>query len=235
MVIPADIEIRPDTDISPKERAEARDSFVQEFERQFSNWVDIARVCSDIERDKDYLLLGFSSYHAWLIDRAPRSRSYIYLVTNRYRELIVDIPEEELAQIPLGSAGVLKQLSSKIRQDPEVRKAARKKPSELRQAVRESHPEMHIEGLDARTLDFTESQAAVWDEMLACYRQMNNHSASAEEAAEWIASQWLDGPWEDSGYSNRERAKQIGSYDQEGRSDNPDWEALHGTTTTRFP
>src|SRR5882672_377315 len=96
-------------ELSPKERASARDSFVRAFERQWSDWTEIARVCCEIEDDKDYLLLGFHSFGSWVLQAAPRSRSYLYLVMGRYRELRPDISDEELAQISLGSAGVLRQ------------------------------------------------------------------------------------------------------------------------------
>lgn len=205
-----DVEVRSEQ-LTPTERATARDSFVRDFEAKFSDWVEIARVCLEVERDRDYEILGYRSFGSWIVAAAPRSRAYLYMVMGRYRELIADIPEEELAKIPLGSAGVLKQLSSKVRQDPEVRKAARKKPSELRQTIREKHPEQHMEGIDVRTLQFTDSQSGVFDEMLAAYRAMNNHESSAEEAVEYLCSGWLDAQWEDSGYSNRQRAVQIGT------------------------
>jgi hypothetical protein len=204
-------EIRTEFSLSPKERAAARDSFVRAFERQFSDWTEIARVAIAVERDKDYLLLGFQSWHAWLLAAAPRSRSYIYLVVGRYKELSPDIPDEDLAEIPITATGVLKSLSPAVRKLSNIRQAAKGTVQGLRQKIRQEHPDQHIEGLDARTLNFTESQAVIYDEMLAVYRVMNNHEASAEEAVEWIASQWLDGPWEDSGYSNRQRANQIGA------------------------
>ena len=195
--------------LTPKERAEARDAFVRAFDEQFSNWVSIAKCCADVKRDKDYELLGFETYGQWISNVAPRSRSYLYLVVGRYEELAPDIPDNELAQIPLGSAGILKQLSSKIRQSPKIRKAAKGKPSELRQVLKDSEPEQHVEALEVRTLRFTESQAIVFDEMLAGYQALNELQASAEEAVEWLASQWLDSPWEDSPHSNRQRAAQL--------------------------
>jgi hypothetical protein len=210
-----DIEIRPEGSLTPTQRAKARDCYVRDFERQFSDWASIAKCCIEVERDKDYLLLGFPSWHAWLLSAAPKSRSYIYLVVGRYKELIADIPEQELAQIPLGSAGVLKQLSPAVRRESKIRQAAKGKPSELRQAVKESFPEQHIEGLDSRMLNFTESQAAVYDEMLACHRAMNNPETSAEEIVEMLCADWLDATWDENApYSNRQRAQQLREMNQ---------------------
>ncbi len=195
--------------LTPKARAEARDSFVRAFDQQFSNWVSIAKCCVDVERDRDWEVLGFESYGQWITDAAPKSRSYLYLVIGRYKELIPDIPEKELEQIPLGSAGILKQLSSKVRKESKIRQAAKGKPSELRQVLKDSQPEQHIETLDVRTMRFTESQACLHDEALESYRVLNESEATAEELIEWLESQWLDSKWEDSPHSNRQRAAQM--------------------------
>lgn len=185
----ADIEIRPiDCDLTPKERAAARDSFVRSFERQFSDWSEIARVCCQVESDKDYALLGFHSFGAWLIEAAPRSRSYIYLVMGRYKELAPDISDEDLARIPLASTGVLKQLSSKVRQNPKLKSVAIKEPKELRKYIEENHPDQHIEGIVERKLRFTTSQ---WQRVEAVYEAylVADEGASLETFIEWLCSE----------------------------------------------
>lgn len=180
-------EIREHT-LSPRERAEARDARVREFERQFNDWVEIARCCIEVERDHDYKLLGFPSWHAWLLDAAPRSRSYIYLVVGRYKELIADIPEEELAQIPLGSAGVLETLASKIRQNPRVREAALKKPSAFRQVLEKEFPNQHIEPLVECRLRFKLSFWEVFETAFEKYK-LTDESATKEEFIEFLVSE----------------------------------------------
>ena len=183
-----DLEIRPESNLTPQERAAARDSFVRSFERQFSDWSEIARVCCQIEQDRDYVLLGFHSFGAWLIEAAPRSRSYIYLIMGRYKELAPDISDEELAQIPLESAGVLKQLSSKLRQNPELASVAIKEPKKLRQFIKEKHPEQHIEQIVEKRLRFTASQ---WERVEAAYEAylLMDEGASLEVFFEWLCSE----------------------------------------------
>src|SRR5215471_17767948 len=156
-----DIEIRPEATLTPAERARARDCRVREFDRQWSDWTDIARCCLDVKRDQDYIILGFTTWNAWLVDAAPRSRSYIYLAIGRYEELIHDIPEEELSKIPLGSAGVLRQLSSSVRKNPAVRAAAKGKPRELRKVLATEFKDQHIETVVEINLKFTASQWAI--------------------------------------------------------------------------
>lgn len=181
-------EIRTETDITPKERALARDSFVRSFERQFADWAEIARVCCQIEQDKDYHLLGFASFGAWLMQAAPRSRSYIYLVMGRYKELSPDISDEELAQIPLESAGVLKQLSPSVRRQSKVRQQAKGKASELIVTVQKDFPDQLIEGIVERRLKFTTSQ---WQRVEAAYEAylVTDEGASLETFIEWLVSE----------------------------------------------
>lgn len=187
MAIPADIEIHP-LELTAQERAAARHSFVISFERQFSDWAEIAKVCCQIEQDKDYLLLGFHSFGAWMMEAAPRSRSYLYLVMSRYKELAPDMSDEDLAKIPLESTAVLKQLSSKLRQNPELASVAIKKPKELRQYVQEKHPDQHVEGIVERRLKFTASQ---WDRVEATYEAylLTDEGASLETFIEWLCSE----------------------------------------------
>lgn len=185
-----DYEIRPEFNLSPKERALARDSFVRDFERRFSDWSEIARVCCEVERDKDWQLLGFKSYHAWLMEAAPRSRSYIYLVTGRYRELKDDFTDDELAQIDLDSTTTLRKLSSAVRRDPKVREAAKKKPRELRQVVIETHPEQHIEDVVEKTFKFESSAWDIIEQAFEKWREeQENPNVGMATFFEWLVSE----------------------------------------------
>jgi hypothetical protein len=193
MAVHADIEIRPDTDLTAQERAEARDAFVRSFERQFADWTEIAKVCIDVERDKDYLRLGFDSWHLWILKAAPMSRSYIYIVTNRYKELEKDIPADELRGISLGSAKVLESVSSKVRRDSNVRKAAKKKPKDLRAAIKKQYPDQHIEGIVERKFTFTFSQ---WEKIEGAYEAylLTDEGATFETFIEWMVTETTSEP-----------------------------------------
>ncbi len=191
MVVSCDFEVRPhETELSPQERASARDAFVREFERQFNDWVGIAKCCSDVDRDRDWEILGFSSWHAWILDAAPRSRSYIYLVVGRYKELAPDIPDAELERIPLGSAGILRQLSPAVRQDSKIRKAAQMRPSEFRQVIATEYPNQHVEPVVECRLRFVLS---AWERIQAAYEayKVLDESASLETFLEWAVSETL--------------------------------------------
>lgn len=184
-----DLEWR-ETTLSPQDRAIARDSYVREFERRFNDWSDIGRVCYEIERDKDYELLGFKSFHQWILVAAPKSRAYIYLVTGRYKELKADFTDEELAQIDLDSTNTLRRLPSAVRRDPIVREGAKKKPQEFRQIVQESHPEQMIEDVVEKQLKFSRSQWEVVEGAFESYKvRENDEYASLEDFVEWAITE----------------------------------------------
>jgi hypothetical protein len=170
------------------QRAQNRDQFVREFERQWADWTEIAKCCIDIDLDRDWALLGFHSFEAWLVNAAPRSRSYLYLVIGRYKELSIDLPPEELAQISLGSAGVLRQLPSSMRRDPEVQRQARKQPKEFRESLRERHPGQHIETIVEVKLKFTASAWNVVSAAFDAYRLVDE-TASMADFVEWMCSE----------------------------------------------
>lgn len=183
-----DIEIRPEHSMSPRQRAEWRDSCVREFERQWADWVSIAKICSDVERDKDYLTLGFTSWHAWLLNAAPRSRSYLYLVIGRYKELSTDISDDELALIPLGSAGILRKLSSSVRRSPAVRKAATQTPQRFAEELSKIEPNQMIEPIIEKRLRFSLSQWGVVESAYEAYKLIDE-TAALEDFIEWLVSE----------------------------------------------
>jgi hypothetical protein len=166
--------------LTPQERADSRDSRVRAFERQWADWTEIAKVCIDVERDKDYLLLGYPTWNAWIMAAAPCSRSYLYLVVGRYKELSVDIPEEELAQIPLGSAGVLKKLPSKIRQKQEVRESAKQRPEKFVADLQVMEPLQHLEAKIRKEVFFTASQWEIVAAKFEAYLLTDEHGTLAD-------------------------------------------------------
>jgi hypothetical protein len=176
------------SDSTAIERAQDRDAYVRDFDRRWGDWVPIAECCVNVERDRDWAMLGFSSFNEWLCDAAPRSRSYLYMVIGRYKELSPDMPPGELAQIPLGSAGVLRQLPASLRSDPEVREAAKRPPKEFRESLRESHPEQHIEEIVIVRLKFPMS---AWTVISAAYEayKLVDETASMSDFVEWLVSE----------------------------------------------
>jgi len=180
---------RPEWLLPPDERAQMRDRFVREFETQFSDWSAIARVCVDVDKDKDWKVLGYRSWDAWLQSAAPRSRSFIYLVVSHYKALSPDISDEELAEMPLASATVLKGVSSKARRDPKVQKSAHGRTKELRETIMREHPDQHLESVVTPKLKFSFSAWHKISDALEAY-QMVEPNATIESFMEFIVTEW---------------------------------------------
>jgi hypothetical protein len=209
-------EIREGFDVSPLERAKLRDLFVRQFEAQWADWTSIAKTCIAIDQDRDWELLGYRSFGHWIVDAAPRSRAYLYLVMGRYRELISDISEAELREISLGSAGVLKLLSPAARRQSKIRLAAKGKPAELRKVIHKEMPLEHIEETEVHSFHFESSAWERIEEAYEIWKTLNDPQASIEEFLEERCAEYADSSCGESGYSNRERAAQLASLPQAG-------------------
>lgn len=211
--------------LSPQERAEARDAYVRNFERQFADWTEIAKVCFEVERDKDYERLGYASWHQWLLATAPRSRSYIYLVTNRYKELSSDIPQEDLAKISLSAAEVLGKLPAPARRNHEIHVRARsRKVKQFRDEMDKEYPDSHIGAEVVMRLKFGLSQLEVIEDAWEAYRALEDETVSLGTFFEWVANDWLDGLAMDGITSRRmiwEKMKADANSHQERENDSP--------------
>jgi hypothetical protein len=202
--------------LTPKEQALTYDSRVREIDRIVrESWSELAAICIQV-RDKmlwKELPGKYTSFDAWLLDAAPVCRATVYRGMGVLSVLSKDVSPEDIAGMEIGNASILayEVSSSKVRRDPEIVAAAKshRHSKKLREVVKTKYPEQHLEDVVEKKFHFTASQAELFDEFLTCYRAMNNPNAPAEEAIEELCSSWLDTPWEDSGYSNRQRAEQI--------------------------
>lgn len=200
--------------LSPKERAEARDSYVRSFEAMWCNWSNIAKVCLQVKADEDWKLLGHHSWDAWIIAAAPRSRPYIYMAISRYTELSPEMTDEELSKIPLGTAGILTKVSRSKRRDPAVKKAAEKKPAEFLKDIEQIAPEEHLESTHRLVLNFEQS---AWDYIEKVYQKWQEvwdaPGASFEKFVEWMAAEqstWsLHVPKDDEGRQDDTPGKRL--------------------------
>lgn len=143
--------------------AKFRDNRVRELERQqISTWSEMAELCTLVEQQGDWKILGFDSYGQWLVDAAPQSRSTIYAARGILSEL-KEIPQEELRQIPPGNAKVLAKVPKAKRTKSMLQKAKEQRPAAFTAHVQEKHPELHIETLVPRKYKFEASQSTIID------------------------------------------------------------------------
>lgn len=125
-----------------------------------------------------------ASMSRWIHVACPRSFATVYAAMRDVEEL-KDIPEEHLAEVRACNIPTMKQLSTNVRNDPEVLAVAKSGGSEdLVNHVNEHHPEQHVERHKMLRLALEESLAEKWKE--AVKRAMQYGAHSEKEALELI-------------------------------------------------
>jgi hypothetical protein len=95
----------------------------------------------------------YTSFERWIVTAAPQSRSDAYAALRAVKELR-DIPREHLEAIPRCNVHILQSLSTAVRNEPEVLKAAREMSErEFVRHVQKHHPLQAIEA--RRKIQFT--------------------------------------------------------------------------------
>src|SRR5262245_61134413 len=87
-----------DTDMR---HAMASQRFVRagELDRVYiSTWQEMGQLALEAEENRDWELLGYTSFNSWREAAFPKSRAVVYAAWNAVKELR-DIPAEDLKQI----------------------------------------------------------------------------------------------------------------------------------------
>lgn len=126
------------------------------------------------------------SFHRWVQIAAPRAHATCYAAL-RDVEALQDMPDGEVAQIPASNFPVVRQLSTQVRNDPQVIEAIKSKPTDgLVEHIRKNHPEQHIEHTTVKRFRLEESAAEKIEEAL---KMAQLHGARNEaEALEMMAA-----------------------------------------------
>jgi hypothetical protein len=174
--------------------ARRHDQRVRDIERLVTaSWVELAEISIQVRDHEEWNLLGFHSFNAWLLDAAPRSRAMIYSAIGLLEEL-TDVSREDLRQIGIGNAHILKKLPRASRTNERVISAAKAQtPRDLLRTVTQTHPEHHLEAWVNPRLRFQVSQwAAIQEAIEECMAQYDGEITTREEALECIAAEWLE-------------------------------------------
>lgn len=172
--------------------AKCHDARIREIERTIAGaWSEMAEIAVQVRDNEEYLLLGFHSFGAWLSDAVPRSRSTVYAAIGLLEEL-KDVPMEDLRQIGIGNAGILKSLSTGARRRQDVLEAAKvHQPRDFASLVSETVPESHLEPYVNPRFRFTVSQWKVIQEAIEqVIEQYDGEIKSREEALEALCAEW---------------------------------------------
>jgi hypothetical protein len=173
-------------------RARTHDLKARELDRVLaSTWVTLGMICLAVRDNKEFQLLGFRSFDAWLEDACPRSRSVVYAALGALAEL-KDIPAEDLKEIPHSTAHVLKKLPRVMRADPEIiQDAKRLTTKEFSRKVKRQAPDLHLEDFVTRQFHFSETQEQVIDQAIVVVRKEYGEDISEEMALELVCVEWL--------------------------------------------
>ncbi|MGA9668282.1 MAG: hypothetical protein WBQ94_03695 [Terracidiphilus sp.] len=127
------------------------------------------------------------SFSRWVRVCAPLSVSTCYQAMRAVEELS-DVPDEEVAKITSSNFPVVLQLSSQVRNDPQVLKAAQtESTTKLVEHIQQHHPSQHLETRELLRFRPSTSAAAKIKETL-CYAQMKG-ATTLDEALEYVCAE----------------------------------------------
>lgn len=134
----------------------------------------------------------YTSMESWIMRAAPQSRSDAYAALRAVKDLR-DIPRQHLEAVPRCNVSILQSLSTAVRNDPEVLKAAKDLPErEFIRKIQQDWPNQHIEERRLLHMKPTKSASVVIE--TAIRRAMVVEGVTArEQALEAICVEYLQG------------------------------------------
>lgn len=118
-------------------------------------------------------------------------RSTLYAAMRDVQELLPDVSAADLAQIPQSNFRAFKQLSTAVRRDPAVLKAAKGRTEALVAHVKKHHTDQHLEADTMFRVPLNETQLA--DVEAALEKAMARGCGSRSEALWMLAVDYLSG------------------------------------------
>lgn len=128
---------------------------------------------------------GCTSFTSWVRSAAPRAYSTAHQYLREVTELS-DIPDAHLSQIRGENVDTVMQLSTAVRNDPEVLVQAQTQPNEeFVESIRQNHPEQALE--HRRALRFVAEESAAKKIEEALDRALDHGASNRNDALELLA------------------------------------------------
>lgn len=125
------------------------------------------------------------SFSRYLKIACPYACSTVYAAL-RDVESLQDVPADELAQIPQSNIATMKQLSTQVRAQPAILKAAQTQRTEaFVETVRRAHPDQHLSRRSAFRFNPTEEQRAEIEEAVDLAIQRGDATCKEEAIFMW--------------------------------------------------
>src|ERR1035438_7515644 len=180
---------------SRQTRAEFCTEYLKRFEKSCNDWVELANILLEVEREELFLALGFKNWDEWAMKNAPASHRLCYAIKARYKALSgAGLTDSELKLLPPETAewaSKAKNISPASLSKPEVKEALMLPRQRAIEVLREALPEQHLENLVQRTCKFAASQDEVIQNAYQSFRLVKDEHASFEEFIEWLCAEFV--------------------------------------------
>ena len=124
-------------------------------------FVQLGFLCQEVQTRSLWRCLGQESFTAWILDAAPYSYSYCHEAKRVLGEL-ADVPKHDLLEMSRGNLYELRKLSTAVRKDPAVIRAAKTlNPTAFTEFMEHEHTDQHIEGVRRMTFVLPQSAYSV--------------------------------------------------------------------------
>jgi hypothetical protein len=198
------------TVLTKADRAKNCTQRLEEYDRR-SDWVDLAMILVECERDKLFLEVGSKTWDEWLQKHAPRSYRLCYMVKAQYKALEGSLTLEEMRKIPPETArwaAKSKNISPAALKNPDVKAALFQPRRKAIAALQTAVPEQHIEDTRNHLLKFDASQDDAVLEGYGAFKLFKDEKSSLEDFIEFCVSEWMESEIE-AGVSYRQRLEEM--------------------------
>jgi hypothetical protein len=140
-----------DPGYSPLSEAQRLTAELHSLDQAFRNgYIRAGMICKEMRDRGLWRELEYHSFNDWLIHSAPYSRAHCYAAMKDIEELS-DLGHNDLLAVDTKNIPLLKKLSSAVRSDPEVLRAASEMPQDAFAGyLATNHPQQHIEARSVR-------------------------------------------------------------------------------------
>jgi hypothetical protein len=145
----------------------------------------------------------YTSLERWILTAAPQSRSDAYAALRAVKELR-DIPRQHLEGVARCNVAILQALSTSIRNEPEVLKAAKDLPErEFIRKIEKDYPDQHIESRRLIHLHPTKSASAVIEKAIKLAMQLEGLTTREQVLESWAVTYLQEHTDEETGTADR--------------------------------
>jgi hypothetical protein len=171
--------------------ARCHDARMRELEaNNIASWVEQAEIAILVRDNREWEVLGFKGFDAWLEDCVPQSRAQVYGYMKLYTDLRPTLDVQDLKAMKPGSAKIVRKLPAKM-QKQMAEKAKAMPPQKLVEEIQRTNPELHLERLVATKYHFEVSQQKVVNAAIDLACMVEGEELSAEVALEKICASYL--------------------------------------------